>query len=163
MVFGNLAEWVTAGATVALAVGGLLEGYRYIRFSKKRNTFDVVRGIVSDPTIIEARGALRAKAVTEDGGLYDYSLLKKEDRIHSSRILNEYETISLSVYEGMTDKSVIIEQCGSSVVFLVKTFILSEKTNKSKPASIYKREEAEEYFPNLLRLYGEIVKDYKTE
>lgn len=65
--------------------------------------------------------------------------------------------------QGMTDKSVIIEQCGSSIVFLVRNFILGEETERSTPATIYKRENAERYFPNLLKLYEEIVRDYETE
>ena len=150
------ASWVTAFATIALAVGGLTEGYLYSRDAKRRNTLDVIMRTDSDPLLKEAGDSIRKRVDGKDG-IRDYSVLdRREDRSNIARIMNHYETIALSACEGITDKSVIKEQFRSSIVFLVKTFVLGEETDKSKPASTYTREEAEEYFPNLLILYKEL-------
>ncbi len=170
MDFGNLLTWIdynagaiTAVATVVLAVGGLFEGFLYIRFSKKRNTLDAIRQITSDPVVGEYQRKIKDKAKSGNGGIYDYSQLTQDDRVYVSRIMNEYETISLSVYQGMTDKSVIMEQCGSTIVSLVNTFVLGKEMEYSKPAGIYKPENARRYFPNMLKLYEQIKKEHETE
>lgn len=92
------ADWVTAVATTVIAAGGLLEGYLYIRFAKRKNTLDVIKQVASDPVIREYQKKIKDKARrSEDGKVYDYSTLTQDDRMYVSRIMDEYETISLSV------------------------------------------------------------------
>ena len=102
------ANRVAAIATAVLAVGGLIEGYFYIRATKRRNTLDRIIQLQTDPILYNITVLIAEKARKEEdenGNIYDFSKLKKTDKVHVIKLLAAYESMALSVREGIIEES----------------------------------------------------------
>lgn len=158
------AEWVTA-ITAIVTVAYAAQQYRAYgnRVQEEKeskiieNTITLLSEFERDPVIYDVHMKLN-KILRENGG----DLSKIEDtgelRFYASRILNHYEGIAHRVYAGTVDRKTVEEQYTHLIIRDVDVLVHNKEAGGIKPPgkAIFTPQDAEEWIPNLINLYGEL-------
>lgn len=103
--------------------------------------------------LLDERNSLILKKIKVSNGQgnikYEPSRLTQNDRSDVSNLLGAYDSMALSVLEGITEENLMKAEFDLAVADLVDYFL----PMGSKKTKLYTKEEAEEFFPCLIKLY----------